>query len=431
MSANNEDANKKLKETLSQGDQNKWSEFSKAMIQKVSHLINEKKSFIEILELLAHERNMIAKELGHIHESSKSSKEFGEFATTYRINYETHSSAPEKAKELIVKNLNLKENYSSEKEISYTFLLPTGKVNEPSKSTMYKLAKFIDAHHDQGALQRLGSYGKYFDDDLKYKPLSQIEITKYDASTLEFVLRYPTYSKYDLIVHYAYAEELFQSLISWDDSQNLDFFLENAAKLSYLMAHRLPVNRGTSSIVEWIIKGIAKNKGLQNFPNVVSDDEISWSWRALVEPDIQDYMSWYKKNTKGVVKKSHNEEPKDKKHPETLPHHSQSSFFNQNSKILPPLEQLKRTLKDNFCSQGTGPKHVLQILESNSLYEAINIARRATQTKPISRSPVLHKVYLAMTEYNNPNSTVGITSVVADVQDVINKSEENSSCSIM
>lgn len=92
-------------------------------------------------------------------------------------------------------------------------------------------------------------------------------------------------------VQFELIEPYFQACCDWDSSQDIKEFLINAGKLAYRLAQLQPVGRGNSAIVEWMIRGLAKEKNIELGP--FNHDELGWDFKAFFTPDINVYADWF------------------------------------------------------------------------------------------------------------------------------------------
>lgn len=94
-----------------------------------------------------------------------------------------------------------------------------------------------------------------------------------------------------------------QNLVNWDKTKGLDEFLITAAKIAYIMVHTMPLKRGTSAIVDWMIRGQAEKHGISLGQYNHKSDELSWPLKALVsaDMDLDQYAEWYKNNAFSTV----------------------------------------------------------------------------------------------------------------------------------
>lgn len=76
--------------------------------------------------------------------------------------------------------------------------------------------------------------------------------------------------------------------------EGMNQFLENAGKISYILARMQPVGRGNSAIVEWMIRGLAQTKNIELGP-FNPDEKIGWDFKAFLTPQMQDYAHWFSK----------------------------------------------------------------------------------------------------------------------------------------
>lgn len=90
---------------------------------------------------------------------------------------------------------------------------------------------------------------------------------------------------------FAKADLIFQQCINWQPEDGHEAFLINIAKLCHFFAIFQPILSGNSAIVEWMIRGIAENKGLELGP--FNWGELGWDLKAFVTPNVDDYVEWF------------------------------------------------------------------------------------------------------------------------------------------
>ena len=74
--------------------------------------------------------------------------------------------------------------------------------------------------------------------------------------------------------------------------ESIEKYLSTAARLSYLLAHILPIRQGNSAVIEWMLRAIAFRNGLDmGYFNLAED--ISWDFKAILTPNRNDYIKWY------------------------------------------------------------------------------------------------------------------------------------------
>lgn len=397
--------------SFSSSDQTAWQERSRQVISTVVESLKKNKSFFELLTYLGEERNRIARDLGHFHKEKGNDKPFGCFSSSRMQHGEGANSAPPVAQKMLLEYLNkgkLKKIKKSWREnrylyaISEPYLIP---FNIPAT------AGFVEKYHDETRRSMeesmLNEIKRAFDKTSELPPLSELSIKS--TSPLEFNLDYPAFSSKDLVIHYIFAQKYYTNLLNWDEGKGLDDFLENAAKLSYLLAHRLPFQRGTSSIVEWMIKGIAEYKGLKNFPMKVYEniegEELNWSWRALIEPDIKDYIQWYSLQAKqlGLTLADASAEQSQAASSSTRSSHSRFFKSSQGDSVTRMKELLLKGLVGD--DNETIPTHLKEILEKSDLPSMFFMAKaildspQITEHDDFKSNADYKKVYKMLAKY--------------------------------
>lgn len=113
---------------------------------------------------------------------------------------------------------------------------------------------------------------------------------------LRINVTYPNLSNKDHLDLYANTVEganihkTFQELVDWDKG-NIDEFYMNLARLSYCMYRLVPFTRGTASITDWLIRGIAKYHGIEL--GYRKSNPLSADFEAFLTPDLEKYVQWF------------------------------------------------------------------------------------------------------------------------------------------
>lgn len=307
-------ASKRYVNAYNKSDQSKWLEFSNKVIHEL--ILNLDKKFIyfpALISFLANKRRKIAVELGH-----DDALMFGEFCTEVMTGIEyifspAHSSRDEVMP--LVESLLSKGKRTFNGEIKYTinnaFLS-----KKPGNDQIDKRKRAIWASstlhgnniHPPGTgyTKLLNDYGYGVNEELS-------SIIKQEDGLI--YLRYRSFNRYNLVGDYFTLQALYDDLLA---SKNERELFENAAKFSYMMAHCFLTRRGSSSITEWIIRAVAKKKGITLVG--FKEDAIGWQWRALLSDDINDYVAWYKQNT-FIIVESNNQGFFNPDKPETQDNH--------------------------------------------------------------------------------------------------------------
>lgn len=92
-------------------------------------------------------------------------------------------------------------------------------------------------------------------------------------------------------VQFDLIEPYFQSSLHWSAEQDIQDFLRDAGKIAYKLARLQPVGRGNSAIVEWMIRGLAKEKGIELGP--FNQEDLAWDFKAFLTPDMDTYAQWF------------------------------------------------------------------------------------------------------------------------------------------
>ncbi|CAM2887654.1 LidE [Legionella steigerwaltii] len=92
-------------------------------------------------------------------------------------------------------------------------------------------------------------------------------------------------------VQFELIEPYFQACCDWNPDHDIKDFLVNAGKLAHRLAQLQPVGRGNSAIVEWMIRGLAKEKNIELGP--FNQNELGWDFKAFLTPDSNVYAHWF------------------------------------------------------------------------------------------------------------------------------------------
>jgi hypothetical protein len=94
--------------------------------------------------------------------------------------------------------------------------------------------------------------------------------------------------------YYKILDIYYKNCLNWCMDDSIEEYLNNAARLSFLLAHILPIRQGNSAVVEWMLRAIAFRNGLDmGFFNHA--ENISWDFKAVLTPNLKDYIHWYTK----------------------------------------------------------------------------------------------------------------------------------------
>lgn len=119
--------------------------------------------------------------------------------------------------------------------------------------------------------------------------------SKPDQTT--YIIKYKCMNKYDFAKELEIYNKLFEQAMISDVSNGPRAFLEPLAKLMYLYARQLPLQRGSAGVAQWIMEAMAQNKGIA-LGDFSFEDKISWDFKALltlpnsedVERGVDDYV---------------------------------------------------------------------------------------------------------------------------------------------
>jgi F0F1-type ATP synthase delta subunit len=105
-------------------------------------------------------------------------------------------------------------------------------------------------------------------------------------------LDYPGNFLMSRIADYYVAESLFEALKNWNDEDGVEEFKLRAGRLAKFCAQKLFIARGSVSVAEVMIYAMAKSKGI-DLGEMQLENGLSWCWKALVTPSIDDYAQWF------------------------------------------------------------------------------------------------------------------------------------------
>lgn len=271
-------------------DQDQWLRESKLIVETIAKNLKNNYLYLpELLAFLAKERNRLAIDLNH-----EDASFFGSFCTERMRGGECIRNGDVVREEVIplVEELFKKQGKSEGNAVVVDFYNPF-KHLFPKTDLQVKREKAIwasDVLH-QNNIGKGNAYKELLN-NYRYgynEKLSQLVKEK------EIIgLIYRTWNKYDTVGDYFSAQALYDDLLDWKPGDDINDFMTCAAKFSYFMTHCFFVRRGMAAITEWIIRGVALHHGI--FLGDFKEDNIGWSWRALITPDINEYINWYREN---------------------------------------------------------------------------------------------------------------------------------------
>lgn len=127
--------------------------------------------------------------------------------------------------------------------------------------------------------------------ELHTKQLSSIMYfdAKDDKSLNRITILYSRLNEFSVRGDYLLADDYVEKCRAATDTR---VFLEGVGRLSHLLVHILPVDRGNSAIIEMFIKALAKEKGIELGP-FNYEEHIGWDFKALLTPNREEYAKWY------------------------------------------------------------------------------------------------------------------------------------------
>lgn len=106
---------------------------------------------------------------------------------------------------------------------------------------------------------------------------------------------YTNLNKYDQIGDFDIANHYLETMLNWKEEDGLAEFMKRAAKLAYEMIVLLPTSLGSAGITEWMLRAVAFHKGII-LGELNQTNGISWDFKALMTPNIDDYANWFATN---------------------------------------------------------------------------------------------------------------------------------------
>lgn len=127
--------------------------------------------------------------------------------------------------------------------------------------------------------------------------LAHIELYDFDANAKFNLIRieYVPVDNRFTAGNYQIANHFYTAMLDWQRKDDVKKFIENAAKLSYFIAHLMPVKEGNAAIMEWLMRALAFNKGIE-LGHFNHAEGISWDFKALLTVNINDYVKWFSEN---------------------------------------------------------------------------------------------------------------------------------------
>lgn len=265
-------------------DQQKWSEFSDAVINEIVERIKKSSSdtpvaFENIYRFCAEKRGEFAQAFGQSHkrfrdygtyrgERRSADEYFGRPDGPWRI----QSEAVFFALENLIASAAFKDDFCKKDYCN----IRKASEHEFSIIVIYRNQK-------QG-----GNRGMC---------LAEIEYNKKDKqqARISYASRNISYMDDE----YQLANTLWQACLDWQPEEGVENFLIRLGRLQHLMAHLLPVRLGNAGIMGWIQHATAKIKGITLGAYTQEDGKghtISWDFMALVTPNPKEYAHWFAKH---------------------------------------------------------------------------------------------------------------------------------------
>lgn len=131
-------------------------------------------------------------------------------------------------------------------------------------------------------------------DILHSTTLSQIELYDFGDNKRFNLIRieYTPIDNQTIAGNYAVVDSYYQALLHWKPDDGVEKFLSDSAKLAFLTANFLFVKQGNSGIIEWMLRAMAFKHGI-DLGRFNHAENISWDFKAILTPDLSDYVKWY------------------------------------------------------------------------------------------------------------------------------------------
>jgi hypothetical protein len=96
------------------------------------------------------------------------------------------------------------------------------------------------------------------------------------------------------------VQPLFEKLMELNPHDDINLFMRKLGELSYHLYRILPLRRGTASIVDWLIRGIAESKQLELGHRKTND--LPQDFQAFLTKSPDEYANWFAQNAFVAVK---------------------------------------------------------------------------------------------------------------------------------
>ena len=87
----------------------------------------------------------------------------------------------------------------------------------------------------------------------------------------------------------------FDALLTWN-GDDLDEFVKGLGRLSYSLYRQLPFFLGTSAIVHWLTRAVARYKGVELGPLQDNENDLPLDWEAFLTYEREKYANWFLKH---------------------------------------------------------------------------------------------------------------------------------------
>jgi hypothetical protein len=127
--------------------------------------------------------------------------------------------------------------------------------------------------------------------------LSHIELYDFELDKRFNLIRveYTPVDIQNMVGNYLIIDKYYKAMLSWKREDGADKFFQQAAKLAYITAHLMLVKHGNAAIIEWLFRGVAYKHGIK-LGHFNYKEGISWDFKAILTPNINDYIKWFCEN---------------------------------------------------------------------------------------------------------------------------------------
>ncbi len=132
----------------------------------------------------------------------------------------------------------------------------------------------------------------------------RLALILYDEKKQLVTIWYASINKYDFKGDMNLANRYYKAMMACDTSKpnGREEFLKYMGRLSHLITHILPLQRGTGAVLGWLMRGAANIKHITLGEFDFYSTGLSWDFKALLTPNREDYAEWFCKSAFKKVK---------------------------------------------------------------------------------------------------------------------------------